>query len=116
MNLSGKIIAILPLQTGISKNGQWRKQDIIVETNEQYSKKICVSVWGDNIDETLLINGKTLDISFDLESREFNEKWYTDVKVRKIYLSEPVTSSNDANSYIPNESINEQDDDDILPF
>ena len=116
MNIVAKLTELLPLQTGTGKNGQWRKQDIIVETTGQYSKKICISIWGDNIDETLLIIGKTLDISYDLESRKFNEKWYTDVKARKINLSEPVTSSTGANSYIPNESINEQDDDDILPF
>ena len=57
MNLLGKIIRVMPLQTGTSKNGPWRKQDIIVETDGQYSKKICVSIWGDNFNEAQFVNG-----------------------------------------------------------
>ena len=114
MNLLGKIIRVMPLQTGTSKNGPWRKQDIIVETDGQYSKKICVSIWGDNIDEAQLVNGKTLDISFDLESREFNDKWYTDVKARKINLFVPISSSIPADLHFNIEDTNQ--DDDGLPF
>jgi hypothetical protein len=80
MNIIGKITELLPLQTGMSKNGQWRKQDIIIETEGQYPKKVCVSIWGDKINEPHLVIGNILDISFELESREFNGKWYTDVK------------------------------------
>jgi hypothetical protein len=84
MQLTAKLIQILPLQTGNGKNGTWKKQDIIVETSDQYPKKICVSVWGDKADASLLKIGNTLTISFDVESREFNGRWYTDVKAWKI--------------------------------
>jgi hypothetical protein len=46
MQIKGTIIALLPLQTGQGKNGQWRKQDIIIETQDQYPKKVCISIWG----------------------------------------------------------------------
>lgn len=84
MQLTAKLIQVLPLQTGTSKNGQWKKQDIIVETEGQYPKKVCVSIWGDKINESILNAGTMLNISFDVESREYNGRWYTDVKAWRV--------------------------------
>lgn len=84
MQLTGKVIQILPLQTGSGKNGEWRKQDVIVETDGQFPKKICISIWGDKINNTLLQLGNVLKFDFDLESREYNGRWYTDVKAWKL--------------------------------
>jgi hypothetical protein len=84
MQFTAKLIQILPLQTGEGKNGPWKKQDIIVESPGEYPKKVCVSVWGDKISQDLLQVGKQLNISFDVESREYNGKWYTDVKAWKV--------------------------------
>ena len=79
MNLTAKLVQLLPLQSGESKNGTWRKQDVIVITEGQYPKKICVSIWGDKINESQLQVGNSLIMSYELESHEFNNKWYTDV-------------------------------------
>src|SRR5450631_15422 len=87
MQLTAKLVQLLPLQTGTGKNGQWKKQDIIVETEATYPKKICVSVWGDKIDAASLQTGNLLKIDFDVESREYNGRWYTDVKAWKIELA-----------------------------
>jgi hypothetical protein len=87
MQLTAKLVQLLPLQTGTGKNGQWKKQDIIVETEATYPKKICVSVWGDKIDASGLQPGNLLKIDFDVESREFNGRWYTDVKAWKIEVA-----------------------------
>jgi len=84
MQLTAKLIQLLPLQTGTGKNGVWKKQDIIVETEATYPKKICISIWGDKINESLLKVGNQLKIDFDVESREYNNRWYTDVKAWKI--------------------------------
>ena len=55
MQVTAKLIQLLPLQTGTGKTGSaWKKQDIIVETNAQYPKKICISIWGDKIDQSVL--------------------------------------------------------------
>lgn len=88
MELQGKLIQVLPLQTGTGKNGEWKKQDIIVETQSQYPKKVCISIWGDRINASQLQVGKLLNISFDVESREYNGRWYTDVKAWKIDASD----------------------------
>ncbi len=84
MQLTAKLVSILPEQTGAGKNGPWKKQDIIVETDGQYPKKVCISLWGEKFDRNLLRIGNRLSLSFDIESREFNGKWYTDVKAWKV--------------------------------
>ena len=50
MQLTARLVQLLPLQSGTGKNGQWKKQDIIVETEATYPKKVCISVWGDKIE------------------------------------------------------------------
>jgi hypothetical protein len=84
MEIKGRLVQVLPAQTGAGKNGPWKKQDIIIETQGQYPKKVCVSVWGDKITESQLKLGSELNIFFDVESREYNGKWYTDVKAWKV--------------------------------
>lgn len=86
MQIDAKVIEILPLQTGESKNGPWKKQDIIVQTNGQYPKKICIGLWNDKIDYTFLQVGNELQIDFDIESRPYNGKWYTEAKAWKVAL------------------------------
>jgi Domain of unknown function (DUF3127) len=115
MQLTAKLIQLLPLQTGSGKNGQWKKQDIIVETEATYPKKICVSVWGDKIDASQLQPGNQLKIDFDVESREYNGRWYTDVKAWKI---EVATASSTAVSekVMGNMGPENNSNDDDLPF
>lgn len=79
--LEGKLLQILPQQNGTGKNGPWVKQDFIIETTGEYPKKICVSAWGDKAKElSWFKEGNTIKVSVNIESREFNDRWYTDVK------------------------------------
>jgi hypothetical protein len=96
MQLTAKLIQLLPVQTGQGKNGQWKKQDIIVETEGTYPKKVCVSIWGDKINESVLQPGAQLNIDFDVESREFNGRWYTDVKAWRIEPAAPAAAAGGA--------------------
>lgn len=115
MVLTGKLLQVLPLQTGTGKNGQWKKQDIIVETDGQYPKKVCVSIWGDKIKEDQLKTGSQLTISFDIESREYNGKWYTDVKAWKVEAGEASSGSlSGEDQYFDEGPATETKDD--LPF
>ena len=84
MEITGKIIKILPLQTGTGKNGTWKKQEFILETAAQISRKICFSIWGDKIDQFNLNEGDDAEVMFDLESREYNNRWYTEAKAWKV--------------------------------
>ncbi len=84
MQITAKLVQLLPAETGMGKNGEWKKQNIIVETDGQYPKKLCITIWGDKANPAVLNVGNNLTIDFDLESREFNGRWYTDVKAWKI--------------------------------
>ena len=84
LQFSGKLIKILPLVTGVGKNGNWKKQDLLFENNDKYQKKIMISIWGDKVDTSILIMGNNYIIEFEIESREYNGKWYTDLKAWKI--------------------------------
>ena len=84
MEISGKIIELLPEKSGQSANGEWRKQEFILETEAQYPKKVCFMVWGDKIDDFKIQQGENLSVSIDIESREYNGRWYTDVKAWKV--------------------------------
>lgn len=84
MELEGKIIQINPLQSGEGKNGTWKKQEFVVETKSQYPKKVCITAWGDKIDQFNLTENEDVTVSIDIESREYNGRWYTDVRAWKV--------------------------------
>ena len=85
LEISGVLIQKLPQETGQGKNGPWVKQNFIIETQEQINRKICVSAWGDRVDAIQQFAiGTFLKIAINIESREFNGRWYTDVKAWKI--------------------------------
>lgn len=85
MELEGKIVSILELQSGASAKGGWKKQSFVVETLTDFPKKVCVTVWGDKVAALSSMQiGEKVSLSVDLESREFNGKWYTDVKAFRV--------------------------------
>ena len=89
MNIEGKIIEVLEEQSGEGAKGAWRKQEYILETEAQYPKKLCFAVWGEKIDEFAIKKGAALDVYFNLESREYNGRWYTDVKAWRVIKNTP---------------------------
>lgn len=85
INISGIVLNILPLQSGTSKAGnQWQKQDFILETGGQYPRKVCICLFGDNVTKFPLQVGQSVTASVDIESREFNARWYTDVRAWNV--------------------------------
>lgn len=87
MEISGKIIAVLPIATGQGKNGTWRSQDYVLETGDQYPKKVCFNLFGDKIDQFPLAIDDQVNVSFDVESREYNGRWYTSIRAWKVEKS-----------------------------
>jgi hypothetical protein len=87
MEISGKIIQILPEQGGVSKTSgkEWKLQAYVLETQEQYPRKVHFEVFGE---DRIKANPCQLDdivtVSFDIESREFNGRWYTSIRAWKI--------------------------------
>jgi hypothetical protein len=84
MNLSGKINMILPEMKGEGKNGPWSRQDFILETDDQYPKKVCISVWNNKVRLSEFKPGDVITVEISVESREYNGRWYTDVKASSV--------------------------------
>lgn len=81
MEITGKIIVALPEQNGVSKNGNsWKKKEYVLETQETYPKKVHFDFFGDKADKFPLTVGQTVRLSFDIESREYNGRWYTSIR------------------------------------
>lgn len=88
--VKGKIYAVTPLEQGEGKKGIWKKQQIVVEVvNGKYAKKIAVEIWNDLTDLPYEI-GKDITFDVDLESREYNGKWYSSIKGWKVVSNDSV--------------------------
>lgn len=86
MDIVGKIIQVLPLQEGVSKTGNpWKVQSYVLETQEQYPRKVCFEIFGEERIKNNLCNIDDLvTVSFDIESREFNGRWYTSIRAWRV--------------------------------
>lgn len=87
LELEGKVFQILPEQsgTGQASGKSWRKQSFVIETEEQYPKKVVFNGWNDTVDAVKSLKvGEKIRINFRVESREYNERWYTDLTAWRI--------------------------------
>ncbi len=82
----GIVFNILPEQTGTSARGEWHSQNVVFEmqNNSPYSRKVNVKFFNKRDDVARLVTGAAYKVTFDVESREFNGRWYTDVVGRKV--------------------------------
>lgn len=116
MNVKGTVVSILPVQSGEGKNGTWTKSGYIIETPGQYPKKVAVHVWGSTF--PVLKVGQEVDCSVDVESREYNGKWFTEVKAFKIDFIGSATSARVTSSENPKSNKKQENPDEVndLPF
>lgn len=94
MEVVGKIIQVLPAQEGVGRNGNpWKVQPYVLETLDQYPRKVHFEVFGE---DRIRMNPCAIDqlvtVSFDIESREFNGRWYTSIRAYRIVQGD-VTQS-----------------------
>ena len=81
MEIIGKVVRLGTLIEGTSARGPWRKQELIIETEEQYPRTVCLICWTNQIDEIQkFAPGQSIKAQIEISSREFNGKWYTDVR------------------------------------
>lgn len=123
LQIKGTVEQILEEKSGESKNGPWRKRDFILKTEGEYSKQICITQWGDNIDKADVQKGDDIVAHIDIQSREYNGNWYTDVKAWKIEkasdqdtTSMPAQGGGDSKKTGSSPSEEIFDVDDELPF
>ena len=92
MEIEGKIILIDKPES--IKNGEFTKQNVVIETEDSYPKKICLVSWNNRITIENFKVGDKVSAKIDIQSREYNGRWYTDVKVWE--LNSLVTSNGEA--------------------
>ncbi len=109
MDAEGKIIVKLPLQSGVSKAGNnWSKQEYVLETQEAYPKKIHFSFFGDRANQYPLEVGDTVRLSFDIDSHEYNGRWFTSIngwKAEKIDLNNQAPQTTQQNTTGVSETV-----------
>ena len=119
LEITGSLIKKLPIQSGSSARGEWQKQEFIIETHENFPRKACFNVWGvDKVSEFASYReGETIKISFNVESREFKERWYTELRAWRIERSgvEEGLAVNRFEDYPLPENLSDSGEDD-LPF
>ncbi len=85
LDVDGTLTKVLKEVTGEGRNGTWIKQEFVVETHDQYPKKICFSLWGDKASLIKQYSvGEKIKVSFNAESREYNDKWFTELRAWRI--------------------------------
>jgi len=85
LKIHGTVTALLEPQTGESAKGSWTKQEFILETeNDKYPKSVCIEIWGDKVEPPQV--GDVVICSINVESREYNGRYYTNVRAWKIDL------------------------------
>ena len=118
MEIKGKLVKILPPMTGQGRNGEWKKQEFVIEIDGTYPRKVCISTWGDKVNVDALVEGSMLNVQFDVESREYQGKWFTNLTAWKVDVLEggsqpPIAPLPPIEAYDLDDAPPEKDD---LPF
>jgi hypothetical protein len=118
LKLTGTVTELLDPQTGQGKSGTWTKQEFIIETEgDKYPKSVCIEIWGDKVETPDV--GDKVTASINIESREYNKRWYTNVRAWKIEVEPGLVSPKPkASSKSKPDPVEEpvQSDDSDLPF
>lgn len=131
MELIGKLAKKLQEQSGESQRGHWVKMDFVIETSDQFPKQVCFSLWGE--EKVAIVRnmqlGAEIKVYFSPESREFNERWYTELKCFRIDVLGAVNQTQQVaqpqqSNVTPNINVqgamfdnnNEPEGNDDLPF
>lgn len=122
MEIKGKVVSILPLQTGEGKNGTWSKGGFVLETlTDKFPKKVCIDVWGDKMEQFGIATGDDVVASINVESREYNGKWFTNVQAWKVvkgteFSGASESSAPSSSAPFPSDEPSFVSDEDEMPF
>jgi len=114
LQITGTTTKITEVIEGTSKAGKsWKKLGFVVQTSSEYPKDVYFTVFGEEkVDNFLKYNkaGQLVDVSFNVESREYNDRFYTDLQAWKVFTN---AGGSDQNVEAPKEEFHKADD---LPF
>lgn len=89
MEFEGVVFKVLAPLKGTSQRGEWVKQDVVFDQPGEYSRKVCVSFWGDKADDAAKFReGEKMAVSINAESREYNGRWFTELRAWKFNRAE----------------------------
>jgi hypothetical protein len=117
MDITGKVIVVLPPREGVSQSSgnPWKSQDYVIETQEIYPKKICFNVFGaEKIQEMNIQLGEMITVSIEINANEYNGKWYNQVRgwqVSRVQATQPqqaVQQPQGCQPYYPNQQPPQQ--------
>ena len=83
MEFIGKIIAILPIKSGVSKTtgNEWKAQEYVIENHDQYPRRMCFEVFGaDKISAFNIQMGEELSVSYDMDARQWRDRWFNSIR------------------------------------
>lgn len=85
MDLQGRVIAVLPPREGTSDRGPWKSQEYVIETHEQYPKKMVFNVFGaDRIEQFSIKLNEEVKVSFDIDAHEYNGRWFNSIRAWSV--------------------------------
>lgn len=101
--INGKIVAILPIQRGVSRNGNpYATQDYVVETQDQYKQKVCFNVFGeDKINQFQINVGDDVIVNFNITANLYNAKWYNRIQAWKVVKTSSSQQNTNNNNNTP---------------
>lgn len=92
MELQGKVIAVLPERSGVSARGEWKSQDYVIETHDQYPRKMVFGVFGaDRISRFNIQIGQEVTVSFDIDAHEYQGRWFNNIRAFDVRQVDPAT-------------------------
>lgn len=90
MELQGKIIAVLPERSGVSARGEWKAQSFVIETHDQYPKKMVFDVFGvERLASFAIKAGEELSVSFDIDAHEYQGRWFNSIRAWNVQRVDP---------------------------
>lgn len=93
MDLQGKVIAVLPAREGTSARGPWKSQEYVIETHDQYPKKMVFNVFGaDRIEQFAIKAGDELNVSFDIDAHEYNDRWFNNIRAWNVQRVDAIAA------------------------
>ena len=100
MEIQGNVIAVLPERSGVSARGEWKSQTYVIETQEQYPKKMAFDVFGaDRIANFSIQSGEVINVSFDIDAHEYQGRYFNQIRawnVTKVTQQAMTSSANAA--------------------
>ena len=85
MEIQGKVIAVLPERSGVSARGEWKSQTYVIETQEQYPKKMAFDVFGaDRLAQFNIHSGEVINVSFDIDAHEYQGRWFNSIRAWNV--------------------------------